>query len=959
MATDFKSFIEQYRDVGLFAYCHIQGIPHVFSNLPVMPDLWTMATGETWSPTLTWFRGDMQSAFESVSQVCDLKEGMPNSGSCELEFSINPNDSADIWQNLLAPTTRYTWSMKPGEAPIFPSDSPASITLLDATGLNVGDYIHNGLECLEAHAIAGTVITQALRGQFDSPHKHMGPRDWSEIHSGGLVEFTSWPKTWKGRVVEVYLAVCWQPTQVGGRLVPIDVTMAGPYSRMIFRGVLAGPVFGSDHCSVRFTAQTIDQVLERPLSTRIRRYHFGPAVWSTPLGWMVVEEAGPALVEYDAGEMGSGIINLVTGGWITAGVHGAHEVSSAICAALADAVALGAGDTFQITGYSVQATIDAEHHWAFNVQCRDGGVKAELIFLTGGPALVLKFKTSTEPQKSVLPCLGFTEDCVIGPGSNYMNHQHVTISQDPVPDYYLALSNTLVAWHHPEILAEGTYTAQFSDPPQAQGTTKADGVADGSYLRIGTKGEVIEVAMRTGGGAWQTTAPILSRGNAGCVAAPVIVPQGQTASADWELVLGLCFPNHTLMSVLRWLACSTGDTAYPASTWNVLNYGFGAGIDPDFIDHDSFDEIENSMSLPCKGWWIEGEKTMREIFAAVAKAHAISFIPRYGSTGFCVGVHNLLGASTWDERSNSDNVVIDADWTVSVDNPAVPDWTELDVVNRITFKYGLRPDGTWVGEDSNGINDLASIENYGPTEPMAIEFPWIAATEGDQASTLIYALVLQMGSTWLGYHASPHPRVKVPVDNFESWCIQTGDIVLLTHSKIMDMENGGTGMVRLPLEVESKIDSYGPGSDTTSELTLRVPTKATRYCLNLKLIADLGGFKYTCEQHEYSDAGGTVEDLDAWEEAAIDPWAVAIALSYDYATRVTRLVMDIDLVNHAITFDAALSAAILADLGNAIVSFDVMSAAVVDEVYHAFLADDVLLTTTGPGAVEFKGARWR
>ncbi len=248
-------------DFGFFGYVYISGIPEIFSNVD-LPAAWTSTLGvdRTWERTFTLFRvPDFETTLEAVSQEVDFETGVMSSGNMTVEMQVDPEASGGWVDRLIPePSLRVRHFLDP-DFIVKPSDITFHVTT--TAGLAIGQRKHLGLETVEIVSVDVFLKTfKAKRGLFGSPRQWYGARSSTGEVSGGLVEMTSWPDSWKGRIVEVWLQAC--TFNRAGKLAPLDSAPRipeadGGFSKQIFRGIIYDQEWADDYSGIQMVTQSV------------------------------------------------------------------------------------------------------------------------------------------------------------------------------------------------------------------------------------------------------------------------------------------------------------------------------------------------------------------------------------------------------------------------------------------------------------------------------------------------------------------------------------------------------------------------------------------------------------------------------------------------------------------------------------------------------------------------------
>lgn len=962
-------------ELAFFAYVYVGGLGPVFSNVP-QPAEWTdLGAGRTWSRTFTYFRPGggrgLDSTLDVIESEVDYDTAVVSSGQMTLEFQIDPEAGTGGWIDLLLPSasaglpiniTRRALDLDPtsdtlGRRVIRPGDD--TLVVLQTAGIAVGEVWHMGAEAVSILAVdAPTRTLKVERGYFGSARGWYGvPTGSTRTLLGGLPEMTDWPETLRGRNVEVWLEACW--VDAAGAVRPLSSAPKGDHSRQMFRGVVWDHSWGDDYSSLRLVCHSIMQALDRPVLTRQRVYRVGPHFSALGHGSVWVDPDGLHLVEYHGGSrgaQGNGIVDVTTVSspidWTGGRLTYASELLQTVADELGGKFNNGAGDRYVFQSRLVEA---------------DGGLFAELRTQKwNGVALVniedeltLKLGSANDPAHSVLGALGLPpgQDFVLPPTTRWIRFP------EPLPDYTIGRTSSRIYYTGPSAVD------LFDDPPRGQGITGAEG----NFLRV-DKSHVIEGRFRdpeTGAVLTDGSDTYLEVLNSSACAtrAPMSYTCRSSALEDDQadqpgnLYLGLGVERGVdLLLALRVLACSSGDDRFPVHPTNLLPEGFGAGLDPTAtFDHESFDRCSEAVGAVSGGWFLEAKATLRELFELIGLAYGIGFVPRstsrYPDNGY------VIAAVLVDPvpLGTTPDYTVDDDWTKSTSEAPVPDRSERRVRNQLVFEYSWSPTERKFLVTDNSFRHAASMQKYGPSEPLRVRLPWLHEL-GD-----VRLALERVAMGVFARYASPVCTIEVPVYRPEVWNVDHEDLIALTHPFLPDYRQGGIGLSAELTQVQRIERHLSPGSETWGKLTLlwRAASnyRYAAYVPCLAVLENTTGTTYLVAQDEgeggFSDPADSRKDIDHYALAATQGWWVRISDEGADSSYVIRQVTAVDVAAHTITLTGPAVTIGTRTIVEFAADDDVGVTLADGQREHVFFADDLLLTVDD-GVISYSrdGNRW-
>lgn len=926
----------------------------------VVEQIERLGTGYTWSPTL------VRQPEEVISSEADLDRGVTVSGSMNLEFWYDPEDESSAWVQLLTPTTKERWYV---DRSTRYKPSATSVTFLSTTGMSTNEVIYAGLETLQVTTVASPATV--TRGYLDSEPQWYGPDGGDPgTEMAGDAEFTSWPSTWRGRIVEIWRSCC--SVNESGDRVPLSTSIEGDFDAQVFRGVLYDIEYTPGIAgTVRLTIQSIDQLLERAPLSRPREYRMGPEALGQ--GWIYLESDGPTLVEYDATNFaqafsttvpGAGVIDLTRSGgaFAAGGLFTAAEVIDGICDELA-AVLDDTGDS----GYYV------EFEWqpVPASSAEDPPLRIVLLARINGVAIslpqpiTLRLKSASQPQRSALWALGGEDDIVIQRDANHALAADLwaVAYLDEIPHYTLVSTNRRVYYHG----GETGYNADTGDPPDgAYGTDDADGNDDWPGLKIG-ESEIARAQFRSSsallGDAGARYAlfqgpdvlnPRKGRGLIGTRPTTVQVPTDELDDGKHKLTVGLLFDNHDLFTTLVHMMASNGDSStagpWTGTTYNTLPRGMGAAIRPDCIDTAAFEQLQARRRPFASGWWVEPGATFRDLLAQIANFYGVAFLPKSTANGFSISVVDLLPAAT----NITSVATVDTDWINSLDFPPEAHRDEARIINQIEFKHDYNPLTEKYEAKDNRFQDSDSVRRYGASPPRVIEAFWVRGSLAEVIGGLFSA------AAWtFAFFGRPSVWYRVSVLAWPAWKIWLGDVVTLTHPWIPNFgEAGGIGISGELMTCWGISQNTGERSGPAAELVLRAtPDIETHpYVPSLGITSLDSGAVYNVDAHAFSRAADPT-DISHWATAASESWKVR-AYVPGIDTVESRTVSAIDVSGGQITLSSALT---ITPLASAVLTFDSygnLTDTQETQLEHAFLGDATTRTLTNNSSSVRTADRW-
>jgi hypothetical protein len=896
---------------GLQFYATIAGIPYVFGT-HAQPSHWTLPDGYTWSQSLS-----LHSDFKARSPSIDPQMGLVSSGSVTLDFHFDPWNPAGVWPSLIAPETMTRVPLDPSRL-IRPSDN--RFWLADFTGFSGGTW-HIGAETVifGSFAAADGWADASERGAYGSERAWYGPKGAEAVAFGGVVEMTSWPDSWRGREVRLWAAASqWHR----GVFTALSDDYRGTEDEEIFRGEVVELTVGESRATVSLDCASLVQRLNRAVLSRGRSYQAGPVAGGT--GWVSLEEDGPRYLTISHGsspyaEWAEDTLRIDV--WQEYG--GADRAIQAV--ELIGLIRGEIGTHFVDTVHMATAL----RAWPEIVYDENGEgtfvIEWGLWDNAHGPARFIAsgvMRLHGAERQSLWPALGVYDDVdIVGSptsrsGVTVANYQ----APEPIPYYYVGPSNRWLYYRgaldvDPAILPNSRITG---DPPGMQGSTRIDGQIDGVFLRLGDA-TIIEARMRSETGALigdgftgRTRAEIIRRG--ACGSDPVsswVVPMDEASGEGSTIEVVIGFDQHPLLDAVRYLLCSSGDAAWPASEWNALPDGYGAGISPDVIDHEAWNRVQDETGSECSGWCINEATTGRELLELVSRALGLLVHERSTSTGIKLSLVRAL-APPFSALSVAE---IDADWTRSDEDAPEVTRDEGGIVNTITVRYSRDPiEDKWRSRDTRYI-DANSVARYGLSDALTIDIPWIHGLAD------VRLAVDPVAQGVLSLWGRPQNVYEVPLHTPAALAMKPMDVVRCTLPFVPDWVSGGLGVSRRTARVMALERTWGPDDDGPFVVATLWPQserfRYAPYVPSLAILAHVSGATYTLRTSTlnggFADPGERT-DPEWWAESATETWEVRAYLPWadNAASNQMRTVSAINLTATPPTI--TLSSALTGDL---------------------------------------------
>lgn len=969
-------------DVRFIYYVLIGGLPYVFSHVDKPTD-WALTAGYTWSKTFLHFRnagsGSFQSSLQAISQKLDWERGTTVSGSLTLEFLYDPEDTDSTWLELITPKTknRIRYQLDP-ENLVQPSDT--SMTFI-GTPPAENDIVYFGLETIEMGA--ASVVS---RGKFESWPQWYGRRGArAGLFTGGPVEGTNWPNSWRGRPISLWRAAC-TVDQAGNR-VPLSTTIQGDHDQEVFRGIIYELDWDvSQPGSVRFETQSLDQLLERPVMGRSQVYRPGPS--AVGKGWCYVESGGPNRVEVSVppanfvGMLSPTVFPenvafdlTAASSFFTGGALG--EVSTIMNAIIGQLNTSYSADTQNAIVFSWElVSEDGEPTVRIGA-----GRRLQTLGITSPIQADITFHVATAIDKdaAVLRAMGAQDDIIIAPGAALDTITSTAVDQldaiswstlsDPLPHYYLGRrGQTRLYWHSGGV----ELSADTDDPPAFQGSVQVDATVDAPGVRFGEH-EVLRATFRApivgtlfSDSFWNNQYYALindeTRGRMFRRAQAILVPADEVEDEKHAIRVGLLFDNNYIMDILRQLMVSNGDQntggvwSGDADAYNVLKDGFGAGIPSSYVDNAAFERIKQSRQSRTNGWWLEGSEPLRDILGKVGLALSLNFLTTLGtgSAGDLKG-RQLISVRELAPATDGASTVatIDASWTDTLGSPVSHSRNERSIINRVQVEFDFDPiEDKFLSKD-NTLFDGNSAQQYGLSRPLKLQIPWVHGL-GSLTPELINATARIFQN-----RGRPHAIYKVPFVKPEGWAIEVGDYVTLTHPSLPNYETGGYGLSAVPMQVLATNQDASPTGRNLGSLDLiwqyRCPTREWAPCLKIDSLES--GSEYNVEVD--TDAGGfslpdaVLRDIEHYQAT----WKVnAYIPGIDVLEAHT--ITAVDVANNRITLDSALVISPASDVVIEFDTFDTTGDLIDAQESFAFVCDSTDFDNTNASLELKAGARW-
>ena len=943
--TDFETYVEQAHDVGFITWCTIGGIPYYFGNR-AKPAAWTLPSGYTWSETFPFFYdpGSPQASWSAVSQATS-RDGTPVSGNASLGFLVdlhNPDTrsapgaiTADVWASLLAPVSESRAIHYYDTSKIISPNRTGSIPFRDTSAMTAADVLYAGTETVIVNTVVDGTTVDLARGQFGSQKRWFGAVPAENEVVGEDLAFTSWPLSWRNRIVEIWVSIA---NEVNGVMVPLSSSPGGSYCRQVFRGPIQSQKWEGGR--VTFVAQSIEQLLNQPVIQRKRTYTPG-----TSEGHLVyLETDGPTLVEYLVdNHQNYAVIDLMD--TVSAGLFTAQSLLGAIVSAMSDGV--GNEFVFSFTNDGKTANIGDKQN-------------DSVLFLVN---------SAVTPDRCALRALGATEDIPLGNLiSDPINGDAFWGEVGDVPSFYVGPTNTRIPY-----IPEQYQASLTGDPPLWQGSYNRQGDIDWVGARIGK--EVVRLSfystappfnapLWTDSATGHPYALIKARERIGTFSDHWVIPADgeDIKEKDHKINVGLLFDDHYVLDALRWMAISNGEAREPVDEWNRLPLHYGCGLDSAWFDHDQWNSLPTRRAMVSNGWWIEGTETLRKMFKQVAAAYSLMWAPSIGSAGYRIGVQEALPPAT-----ATPDTVINEDWLNSIDSFPVIDKDEMDLVNIIEFRAEWNPYTRKYDVQGERFRFDLSIANFGAAKPMVLELPWARGVDSIRAE-------LRPAATRIfAEYGSPVVRITVELLKPEAYKLRGGDTVGLTHPFIPNYSPApgetAMGIVNVPMTINSIVYHYGPAAQSFATATLlwRRITGGwyPPYAPALRLHSLVAGAQYNVRQN-FGDLGFSplgLKDITHYTDAADDTWKVHVYIPGQEGTIQGRTISAVSVDNSTITFNSALTGTVAASVDEAVVEFvpygDTGLAATQQPFAYLADSDTFKVVLDNGGGVSRDGPRWR
>lgn len=929
--------------VGVIA--RVSGLPYLWASFD-RPAGWEQAgdaVGDTlwidgevyrWQTTLTVTRKVGGASFRAMP-----KAGLGSAGDISVELSVTgmdrPQDDA-LLSLLVRDLFRRDESLTHlGDD--YLADSTAAIPVtggseeFEAGGAASADQraVFIKQETLRAgdelHADETLIDGPVTRGRYGSwPMSHRAVGDLQESESGSGVIVSSWPIVWGGRLLDVWFVL---GRKHRGAFDPMSASAAGAAILHWFSGELRKPEEGGDTLAVELLADSLDQLLARPVCSRqpVGRVLAAPDVtaWATRdplkrggikigpenwwLSWSLIrvnKTTGDVTTE---GPYLKRLSWIRLPGTITLSVveRGSYTIDQ-VAQMIQDTLETTAASTSTGTmGWFVNPGGSAGWFTGHKIAMRLTNRKASAQDRTDD-ALYLHPTTINGP--TILHTLGFTED-----NDRYENLADPSSSATWVNRVFLLEANDEpLAFHWParppyptQLAVEQTSGPDFNAKP---GWETDAGATMAGYCRL-QNGPLLRMtkAVQNSG---RSTRWLLDVDVDGFGAAASETPEielrfknGVLPEEDLpEVKQVVCFRQTTTLRALRYLWHSgTGVPGTLHADWDQGWHGSGLALPSRLLDLDGIEAVNAELNPRRDVILIEEPTPLRRWLESELLLDMCLLMPGRSDDGANYWLRLIEVGLPLESL-----LVYDADRVRVLDETnsltfkgrgsggVGLDRNEEKILNRATVKIGYDVQSK---KHRTTINqrDLVSIENWGSSQALDLDVGSItnAGSGARRAARFFENLIDRFGR--------PYEILEKSTAHALTWLWRVGDYVVVVDATTPSLDRPGRGLEVMGqiLQLDQELlDARGSSGDVTVVAYKGLGDRVSAWAPSLKLLASVGGgdtiWSYDPDGYSLATDPDDGENFDVLDEVIIWQPGTTNVLG--------RVITAIDTVLHRITF---------------------------------------------------------
>lgn len=301
------------------------------------------------------------------------------------------------------------------------------------------------------------------------------------------------------------------------------------------------------------------------------------------------------------------------------------------------------------------------------------------------------------------------------------------------------------------------------------------------------------------------------------------------------------FPNCSSVRILLYsLLSGSGEVGSNHPTYDAGWEDAGLYLPSRFVDVNSFLRAHNEYPHKRDNWIIRPGFKAREIFEEESKLTQLQIVPGNGQL-YMTNMDAVL------ETEESTAFELDQQRMVTNDSRGVGfSRDEGRLVNKIEADIDY-DHSTGKSRINVTTNEVGSISTWGEKQPMRLRVYGLRGS-GDANFS-----IKTLGNIIFATYGRPYVVIEMDSATPETWDLQIGDIVLVSHPGLPSISTNGRGVVDLPCRLAVKEDYYGGAGDNFSRLTL------TTRAYNGRRFSQWGP---SCRLTQRSDGSATVWETD-------------------------------------------------------------------------------------------------
>lgn len=357
-------------------------------------------------------------------------------------------------------------------------------------------------------------------------------------------------------------------------------------------------------------------------------------------------------------------------------------------------------------------------------------------------------------------------------------------------------------------------------------------------------------------------------------------------------------------------------------TWDTIKLWNGPGVLEDYIDVQGITDALHNKGPQLEAFWVDEEGGGEEALEELLKNFGVYFITKRVGNKFMLSLEDIgLGDKLKFDYPITDSHRL-ADSDVKIDN------NERVIINQIKFqqyRYPLEsePTGRVVV-----VNDLRSISNFGASEELEVEAPfvfrgqkYIDSLRSHYGANAFEILSVAVADKWFKAFAYGNYTLTVPLP-FAAVGVQVGDLLKLSLEGVPDVDGTINVVARVGkvIAVSQAFGNKGDQSYAVVRINYRDINQLAPTMLINSYVGGTGGFGVEVDINTYTDITTRIPYSNAIsEEVADSMWfdteihgasiPVYIYAAGDYANGVNNTVTGFFGGPHRIALGSSLSAA--------------------------------------------------